>query len=158
MAFGPSFEFGHALEAGFFIHARRLEVIARDPNPTNASTACLGDKRIQQCTCAPASSVGFIDPHLLQFGNACPRIAGGDADDPSGFVADDKAQAPAVVSSGHSTIVLVETAFDRVDLIRRKVMLRFDLEVHFTPKVWSARLAASLLNTQPIMPHPPARR
>ena len=61
MALGPSFKLGHALEAGLFVHARSLEVIAGYPNLANTSTARLGDESIQQCACVTASSICLID-------------------------------------------------------------------------------------------------
>jgi hypothetical protein len=47
VALGPSFKLGHTFEAFPFIHSRRLEIIARYPNPANASTACSLDESIQ---------------------------------------------------------------------------------------------------------------
>jgi hypothetical protein len=35
---GPPRKLGHTLEAGLFIHSRRLEVIARHPDPPKATT------------------------------------------------------------------------------------------------------------------------
>ena len=61
MPLGPSFKLGHALEAGLFVHARSLEVIAGYPNLANTSTARLGDESIQQCARVTASSICLID-------------------------------------------------------------------------------------------------
>ena len=44
---GPTFKLGYSLEAGLFIHCRRLEIITCDPNPTDTSIACLRDESIQ---------------------------------------------------------------------------------------------------------------
>ena len=57
-----------------------------------------------KCARVTASSPFRIDPHLPEFGSASPSIASGDAYYLPGLVTDRKAQAPAIVASGRTTI------------------------------------------------------
>src|SRR5215469_15197322 len=107
MTFGPSFELGHTLEASLFIHFRRLEVVARHPDPANTSNACLLDESIQQRAPVSPAPICLIDPHLSQFRNAGPCVTGRDTDHLSQFIADYKAQALTIVPSCHLTVVFV---------------------------------------------------
>ena len=122
MAFGPSFKLGHTPEARLFIHFWRLEVIARYPNPTNASTAGLRDEGIQQCARVTASSICLIDPHLFKFGSACPGISCGNANRASRLVVDHEAESSTVITIYCISIVLIEKFFDSIDFIRRKIV------------------------------------
>lgn len=117
MVLGPTFELGHAPEACLFIHSGG-QVVARHPDTANASTASLLSKGGQYCTCITASTICLIDPHLLEFGNASPRIAGSRADHLSRVVANVKPQPLAIMASGRTTIVFVEAIFNRIDLVR----------------------------------------
>ena len=118
MAFGPTFELGHTLEACLFIHPRRLEVVARHPNTANTSTASFFHKGAQQFTRITTSTISLIDPHLLEFGNASPRIASSRADYLSRVVPNYESQPLAIMASGRMSIVFVEAIFYRIDLIR----------------------------------------
>jgi hypothetical protein len=130
VALGPSFKLGHAFEACFFIHSRRLEVIARYPDPVNAATACFRDESIQQCARVTAPSIRPIHPHLFEFRSACPGIASGDADNLSHLVTDYEAQILPIMASGCITIVIVKVMFNCIDLSRREVMPGFYLKGH----------------------------
>jgi hypothetical protein len=46
MALGPSFKLSDTLETRLFIESRRLELIARHPDSTNASTECFRNEAV----------------------------------------------------------------------------------------------------------------
>ena len=61
---------------------------------------------------------------------AAARPSAGDADHLSRIVADHKAQAPTIMASGCTTIMVVEAIFNCVEFIRREVVLGFYLKCH----------------------------
>lgn len=133
MAFGPSGEFGHTLEASIFVQARRLKVVRRNPNPSRASSGCLGNEGIQQRLCMASAPMGFLDPHQFELGDPRPGIAGGNADGTAGLIAQRKDETPVVIAAGEKPVVAIEVFLDGVELGRRKIVLGLQARGHQIP-------------------------
>ncbi len=133
MAFGPSRQFGHALEAGLFVKGRRLEVVCRHPDASNASRGSLGYEGIEQLAAVAKTSMSLIDPHQLQFGDSRPGITRGDADRASGCVPQQKDQATIIVAACQTPVVTIETFLDGIKFGRRKIMLGQQARNHQIP-------------------------
>lgn len=123
MAFGPPGEFGHAFETGFFIQARRLELVGRNPYPQRAARGSFRDEGIEQLPAVAKASIGFVDPHQRELGNAGPGIAGGRPDGAALLIPQRKDESTVVATTGQPPVVVVETLLDGTKLGRSKVML-----------------------------------
>src|SRR4029078_7525734 len=130
VALGPPFALGHALETRFFVHFRCLKIVARHPDPPHAPAGGFSDESVEQVPRGNASAMCFVDPHLLELGNAGPGIPGSDADRSSGLVLDHKTETLAVAASYCLTIVIVEIFFDRIYFVRRKIVTGLDQGTH----------------------------
>lgn len=133
MAFGPSSEFGHTLEASFLVQAGCLEIVGRNPYPQRAARGCLRDKGIEQLPPVAKASIGLVDPHQLELGDAGPGIAGGDPDGVSFVIPQSKGEGTVVVTTGQPPVVVVETLLDDMKLGCRKIMLGLQARVHQIP-------------------------
>src|SRR5262249_30217259 len=109
---GHPAKLGHTLEASLFIHSRRLEVIARHPDPPKAPISSLSDESVQYLPRITTSSICLIDPHLFEFGSACPRISSGDPDRASRLVSNHKAQSSGVIAPDCTSVVVVDPFFN----------------------------------------------
>ena len=112
MAFGPSGQLGHTLEPGLFVQARRLEVVGRNPYPQRAARGSLRDEGIEQLPAMAETSVGFVDPHQRELGNAGPGIAGSRSDGASFFIPQRKYEGMIVIARCDTPVVAVETFLD----------------------------------------------
>ena len=124
MSVGPIRKLSYAHEAGFFIHSRRLKIMALHPNPPNASSFGLGLEGVQQRSRIATSPIRLIDPHLFEFGSACPGKSCCNTDDASNRIADHKAKSLSVIAPYRLSVEGVDTVFDGVDFTCRKIVLR----------------------------------
>lgn len=130
MSLGPICKLSDTHETGFLIQSWRLEIMALQPNPPNATSGSLGGEGVQQLPRIAASPERLIDPHLFEFGSACPGISCCDTDNASNLVADHKAKALGVIAPNSMPVVGVDTIFDGVDFNRGKIVLGLGKDGH----------------------------
>lgn len=123
MAFGPPGQFGHALEAGFFVQAWRLEVVGRNPYPQRAARGGLRDEGIEQLPAVAKASIGFVDPHQRDLGNAGPGITGSGPDGAPFIIPQGKDKTTVVATTGQPPVVGLETRLDGIEPGCRKIVL-----------------------------------
>lgn len=133
MAFGPSGEFGDALETGLFVQARRLEVVGRNPYPQGAARSGLRDKGIKQLPAVAKAAISFVDPHQRELGDAGPGMTGGDPDDAPLLIPQGKGEGTVIVTTGQPSVVVMQTLLDGIKLGRRQIVLGPQARDHQIP-------------------------
>ena len=133
MAFRPSGEFDDTLETGLFVQARCLEVVGRNPYPQGAARGGLRDKCIEQLPAVAKASIGFVDPHQRELGNAGPGITGGDPDDAPLPIPQGKDEGTVVVTAGQPPIVVMQALLDGIKLGGRQIVLGPQARGHQIP-------------------------
>lgn len=133
MAFGPSGEFGDALEAGLFVQAWRLEIVGRNPYPQGAPRSSLRDKGFKQLPAVAKAAISFVDPYQREFGDAGPGIAGGDPDDAPSLIPQGKGEGTVVVTTGQPSVVVMQTLLDGIKLVGRQIVLGPQARDHQIP-------------------------
>lgn len=81
----------------------------------------------------PRASIGLVDPHQLELGDAGPGIAGGDPDGASFVIPQSKGEGTVVVTTGQPPVVVIETLLDDMKLGCRKIMLGLQARGHQIP-------------------------
>src|SRR5208282_6767257 len=108
MAFRPPCKFRDPPEAEFFVHFRRLEIIARDKDAPDVTFAGFFDEGLEKRARVAAAAKRLIDPHLSEFGDAAPGITGGGRNQLPVIVSDHEREALTIAVSRRCAIVRVE--------------------------------------------------